>query len=69
MLPASRMAALTAVPSRSAGVNPMYPHDTPLPSLAVSVGVLISSVAVLASVIPNDGGDEINSNHKGRIKY
>ena len=65
MLPASRMAALTAVPSRSAGVNPMYPHDTPLPSLAVSVGVLISSVAV----IPNDGGDEINSNHKGRIKY
>ena len=65
MLPASRMAALTAVPSRSAGVTPMYPHDTPLPSLAVSVGVLISSVAV----IPNDGGDEINSNHKGRIKY
>ena len=56
------MAALTAVPSRSAGVTPMYPHDTPLLSLAVSlgVGVLISSSA---AVIPNDGGDGINSNH------
>ena len=67
MLPASLIAARTAVPSRSEEMVPMYPHDTPpsteevlVPSVAVATAVTAAAASVVGvfGVIPKSRSDK-----------